>query len=178
MHRVFTEINNIPELQGSTPILDLEHSDMVTSTLAIEIPRINDIPLHVRVYQNDPALDGDQLATLKAELRGYVTLLYSHGVAYWVKPDGIYLAPAVPKRSRGDLAWSIFLGQLSKAEYWPEERRNALGLAAWEEKRDEELKNVDRIFALVEPQVAGAIEGLSLHTVEEGFGDHTFRSQH
>lgn len=141
--QVLETINDIPGLTSCTPKFDPGSSDKATRMLAYKIPGTEAIPLYIRYRRQNPSLDADALAKLQADFSEYIRLLYTHGVAYNVKPDDIHIIPAV---RNDEIKWVIFLGGMLRATLWSEAKREN-GQDKWEAKRDRQLAKVDKLFA-------------------------------
>lgn len=134
---LFSRLRHIPRQTCHAP--QLVASDSGSRTIVLRKPDLHWVPLRLRA--KDAKLDVSTLLDLKEKLRVCVSLLYSHGVAYKVKPDCVFLV-------KGSSSWMLYLGGWTDAEVCSERERSQS--TEWDSQKAAQLDEVERVFAPLE----------------------------
>ncbi|KAJ6151520.1 hypothetical protein N7470_007117 [Penicillium chermesinum] len=136
-YNIMSTVSKIPALASYVP--RLIGANRNSGTIVLSTPKLRWFRL--LNYMEASKIDLDQMLELKKELRSYVDLLYSHGVAYRVKHDFIYPAQKVTGR------WVLHLAGWMDADFCG--NPSQLESAEWKQRETEQLNEIERIFELL-----------------------------
>lgn len=134
---IMSTIGHISALINRAP--RLIQADPDSRVIVLSSPSLRWFPLLYHMQASK--FDLNQLLAFKKELRQYVELLYSHGVAYRVKHNSVFPA----QRSSG--RWVLHLSGWLDADYCSDSSH--LKSMEWTERVTKQMNEIERLFGLL-----------------------------